>query len=134
MATFKKQITLSKAEKKLMILLVYYLVFTVVLEVYFLVALKNGDKLEKAAGEFFACEAGGHNPASPCPKDYEKHTHPWLQMVLHIVLSLVPAISLVFIVNSNRVKRRAQQRFSKRLKTSKKVTSTISTDDLDTEP
>ena len=114
--SLKKKISLSRAEKKLMILLVYYLVFTVVLEVYFLVLLKALPDVKDTATEFFTCEAGGYNPASPCPKDYEKHTNPWLQMFLHIVLTAVPLFSLVFIlrVNTRKVRRFTMERRRRR--------------------
>ena len=93
---------LSSVEKKLLVVSVYYTVFAAVFLAYFSVSTTDQDKFLDAAIVYFRCEALGHNPNHPCPKNYEQYVHPYLQTVAYILMSLVPAASLVLLLRVRR--------------------------------
>ena len=96
-------IALSTAEKKLIFVFTYYIVFAVLTLAYYSVATRDHYEFIDAVKEYFFCEAGGYDPENPCPRDYEQYRYPRLQSTVFAVMGFIPMMNLVFVINTQRV-------------------------------
>ncbi len=95
-----KKFKLTTAEKKLIFVFAYYVVFAVLTLVYYSLTYSNLDNFLDAVTEYFKCEATGHNPDNPCPKSYEQYKYPQIGATVYILMGFIPVINLVFVINS----------------------------------
>ena len=95
---------LSTAEKKLILVFAYYIVFAILTLVYYSVVTRDLDNFMAAVKEYFLCEVGGYNPENPCPKSYEQYKYPQLQSTVYSVMGFIPAVNLVFVIDTKQVK------------------------------
>ena len=95
---------LSHAEKKLLFVFAYYIVFAVVTLVYFGLSTGSQGKLVAAIVDYFLCEADGFNAESPCPRNYERYTYPVLAATTYLLMGFIPAVSLIFVVHVQKLK------------------------------
>ena len=95
---------MSTAEKKLLFVFAYYIIYAVIVLVFYSVSVRDLDRFVEASREYFFCEAGGYNPEDPCPRTYEQYKYPYLQSTVYIVLGFIPAVNLIFVVNIQRLK------------------------------
>ena len=83
---------------------IYYIVFAVVTLVYFGLSTGSQDKLMQAIQEYFLCEAEGFDAENPCPRNYQKYTYPELAATTYLLMSFIPAVSLIFVVHVQKLK------------------------------
>ncbi len=102
---------LNKAERKLIIIFTYYMVFATLTLVYYSIVTGNYDNFEEAVIDYFSCEAGGYNPVSPCPKDYEQYTYPELQATIYIVMGFIPSVNLIYVIDVQRMRKEVTEWF-----------------------
>lgn len=103
MTESKPLFALSVAEKKLLFVFLYYTIFASIILAYFGVA--NGDQTNfiRATAIYFTCEAGGHDPENPCPKNYEQYTYPGLAATSYMLMGFIPAVNLIFVVHFHKL-------------------------------
>ncbi len=95
-----KNSNLTAAEKKLIFIFAYYIVFAVLTLVFYSLTISDLDNFLDAVTEYFKCEATGHNPDSPCPKSYEQYKYPQIGATVYILMGFIPVVNLVFVINS----------------------------------
>ena len=101
---FRKKIKNSKfkisiAEKKLLFVFTYYIIFIAIALTYYSVTIRDYAYLIVEVEKYFMCEAFGYNPDDPCPKNYEQYTYTWLSTVTYLLMNFVPTINLIFVIN-----------------------------------
>ena len=97
---------LSPAEKKLLFVFSYYIVFTLVTLVYYSMTTRDTDKFLAAVEDYFICEGLGHDPENPCPKDYEQYRYPIMEGVVYILMGFIPTVSLIFVIHIQRSRKK----------------------------
>ena len=103
---------MSVIETKIFIVLIYYtLAWVVILADVSLENAKLDTKVEELQ-KYFICE--GLGSGSPCDKSQlHQISTPWLTLTRSVLLSLLPAVSLVFIISWKDAKRALQEKFRK---------------------
>ena len=96
---------LTTAEKKLILVFAYYIVFGVLALVLFSVTFRDLDEFRDSVTDYFVCEAFGEDPDNPCPRDYEDFRHRDLESAVYLLMGFIPVVSLVFIINIESVKK-----------------------------
>ena len=101
---------LSTAEKKLLFVLSYYLVFGVIMLIFFVTFAARGEGANAAADEYFACEAPGHVPGK-CDRELEDvfnyfSGYWWLASVSFLLAGLVPMVFLTFVLDVKSIRRK----------------------------
>lgn len=88
----------TTAEKKLLFVFIYYAIFVAVLLIHFALFTGDRDNLKNAATAYFVCEASGHDPENPCPKDYEKYSHPGAAAATFVLIGFLPLVNLIYVI------------------------------------
>ena len=97
----KKQFSLSKAEKKLMLIFCSFIVFGVYTTAFVSLITKHGNRSRFGNGltEYFACEASGHVPGRCSREVFEKYSYPYVAMVSYLLLGSVPITHLNYVLD-----------------------------------
>ena len=95
----KKQFSLSKAEKKLMIIFCTFIVFGVFILAFTALVTSSADEFVDGLMEYFTCEAGGHIPNRCSREVFEKHTYPYVAMVSYLLLGTMPITILNYVLD-----------------------------------
>ena len=103
----KSPITFGTAERKLLVVFLYYITLGVVSLTSFTLATRYVDRNIAATIEYFDCEKSGHNNTQACSLD--RVVFPSLTLTSFILLGLFPAINLVFAVNTKELKSALKQ-------------------------
>lgn len=104
---FKSPYKIGTAERKILIVFVYYVLLTVISLVAFSLSIKHKDQFISKVGEYFHCESHGVNPNSHCDEfvdSYLKHRQVALVSMSHILLGLYPVVNLIYVVNIRELK------------------------------
>ena len=110
---------MSTAEKKLLIVFVYYIFMQVIVFIYFSQTQQAGPSLAREIALYFSCEQSGFDPNSPCDRSgFEALISPPLQVLAFAMALLVPIISFVFVVDCNMLKQKVKDVKSKLVKMS----------------
>ena len=95
---------ISTAEKKLLVVLCYYIIFAVTALIAFCLYTARRDTLIAATMQYFACEATGHVPGRCDRASFQQHNDNWwLSCVIYILLGFIPTVNLIFVVNFGEV-------------------------------
>ena len=92
------------AEKKLLIVLSYYIVLSSVALISFTLATRNVENLISGIQEYFFCEQGGFDPEDHCTRDYRKYSYPSLSTISYALLGLFPVVNLIYVINLKELK------------------------------
>ena len=98
----KFQITIGKPERKILILLCYYVLMTLVALSAFTIATRNAGPFSTQLQGHFACEQFGQNPENPVPcdrNDFRELAYPEATAVAYVLLGLLPTVNLVYVFN-----------------------------------
>ena len=91
------------AEKKILVILCYYVILGAVALTTFTITIGSVERLTNELEQYFLCEAVG--PEDPCDRsEFEKLTHPELIGLSYVLLGLLPAVNLFFVINVNELK------------------------------
>ena len=103
--------TIGTAERKLLIVFVYYVVLTVVALTAFTLIVQDAEKLLLARLQYFECEKKGVDPNNPCdPNIYIKLEHVALTSLSYILLGLFPVVNFVFVISVRDLKETLRKR------------------------
>ncbi len=93
---------LSTAEKKLLLVFVYYLLFGYLDVINFTVSTASISELSQYTREYLQCEALRVDPDYVCPRQFEEvRTSLAFSLVTYVLLGFYPVINLVFAVNKS---------------------------------
>ena len=95
---------LAGPEKKILLFFIAFIFYGIVGTLYPTVFGANRKEFFTAIKEYFACEALGYVPGKCSRDEVEKYSRPYLIIIGYISNCLIPLLSLVFIVNVNRLK------------------------------
>lgn len=99
------QILIHSSEKRLLVVLGYNALFIVAVTVFSSLAGSNvSQRFTQALTEHFTCEALGHTPGRCDRAVSDQYNTAWVFTVILVLLSLIPAVSLVHIWNTRRLK------------------------------
>ena len=101
----KKNKGFDTAEKKIMLVIVMYTIFSI----YILGLTSNNiavsERLTSALTDYFKCEALGHVPGRCDREPFERLTTPYLSVILYVLLGLIPLSILNFVFKWSSVKK-----------------------------
>ena len=109
---------IGTAERKLLIVFVYYVVLTVISITAFTLIVQDADRLLLARLRYFECERKGVDPNNPCdPNIHIKLEHVALTSLSYILLGLFPVVNFVFVISVRELKEQLQKWFPRLFKT-----------------
>ena len=95
---------ISSAETKILIILGYYALFTVVSLSYFAVASAKQDELIHAIRQYFVCEGAGSQ--MECNRsEIEQFTYPGVIVETFVLFGFLPCVNLVYVINWRAIKK-----------------------------
>ena len=96
---------LSSAQSKLLFVLCYYVIITLVSLTGLTIASREGPAFAKELIRYFGCELRGYNPSHPCDRSQlDKRQHPGLVSISFIFVGLYPLVNFFFTTNLTEVK------------------------------
>ena len=103
----KRPFQIGTAERKLLIILCYYILLAMVALSGVSVPLRNAEPLTNAITEYWNCEAAGIVPENPCNRaPLEQQTNPALTTISYVLLWIFPAVNLIFAINISELKQK----------------------------
>ncbi len=99
-ASSKTSSKVSVAEKKLLLVFLYFFLFTVVSYTGFSLFHRKVERYNTELMTYFQCEENGHDPANPCDRSrIERLSFPGATAIAYILIELSPLVNFVFIIN-----------------------------------
>ena len=96
---------IGSAERKLLIILCYYVLLVVISLTGFTVSLRSSGLYISALLQYMHCEATGVDPENPCNRaPFEEQTYPALTTLAYVLLWIFPAVNLIFAINISELK------------------------------
>ena len=103
----KRSIMIGTAERKLLIILCYYVLLVAISLTAFTVTLRRSGLYFTALLEYWRCETTGVDPENPCNRaSFEEQTYPGLTTLAYVLLWTFPAVNLIFAVNISEIKKK----------------------------
>ena len=103
----KHPLQISTSERKILIVLCYYILLSVVALTGVTIPLRNAQLLTVALIEYWQCEAAGVDPLCNRPRtSFEEQTNPGIITVSYMLLWIFPAVNLIFAVNVSELKQK----------------------------
>ena len=99
---------IGTAERKVLIVFVYYVVLAVVALTAFTLIARDKDKFFNEIIRYFACESKG--PDEPCPRNYIQLPHSILSSLSYILLGLFPMVNFIFVISVQGLREYLQRR------------------------
>ena len=89
---------IGTAERKILIVFFYYIVFTVIAVTAYTLNSRDADKLKEGLVKYFLCESTG--PENPCDTSaYRAYVHTEIAALAYVLLGFFPAALLIFVVS-----------------------------------
>ena len=103
----KHPFQIGTAERKLLIILCYYILLAIVALTGVSVPLRNAEQLTNALTEYWQCEAAGIDHENPCNRaSIEQQSNPALITIAYVLLWIFPAVNLIFAVNIREIRQK----------------------------
>ncbi|MCG8620619.1 MAG: hypothetical protein MJE68_01290 [Proteobacteria bacterium] len=84
------------AERKILIVLCYYVVFASFSLTQYTVVIRNLDAFDMQLEKYFFCELNGHDLSNPCDRNkFRQLSNPGLTALTYILLELFPLFNLI---------------------------------------
>ena len=95
------------AERKILIILCYYVLLAMVALTGVSVPLRKAERLANAITEYWQCETAGVDPfCNRLRASFEKQTNPRIITLAYVLLWIFPAVNLIFAVNIGELKQK----------------------------
>ena len=95
-----RRISLGSGEKKIIIVLLYYVLLVEFALMAFTLTVRNVGDFRAAVVAHFRCEATGFNPDDPCDRSsFEDIRYPSVSLLAYMLLLLFPVINFTFVIN-----------------------------------
>ena len=103
----KHPLQISTSERKILIVLCYYILLSVVALTGVTIPLRNAERLANALTEYWQCETAGVAPlCNRLRASFEELTNPGIITVSYVLLWIFPAVKLIFAVNISELKQK----------------------------
>ena len=93
------------AELKILIVLCYYIIFTVVSLTSFSIISKHIPKLRDDLTQYFACESRGVSSEMDCQREVDRIDSEIALTLAYVLIGFFPYVNIIYIVSSNDVRR-----------------------------
>ena len=101
------KVGLSTPERKILIILTYYVVLSVFSLTAFTINSINATNFISSLFRYFACEESGYNSEMPCDRSqFTQFGYPGITAVAGILFSLFPVVNLVYVVNITELRKK----------------------------
>lgn len=101
-------------QAKILIIICYYVVLEATTLTAFSVAIRDHPHYVRELSAYFLCESTGVRTGEPCrPSEFRRFNNHIPSMLSFVVLSLIPVVSLVYIVRVQDIKSACQKLFRK---------------------
>ena len=91
---------LGMAERKILIVLCYYVVVASFSLTQYTVVIRNLDAFAIQLEQYFVCELSGHDPSNPCDRNkFRQLSNPGVTTATFILLGLFPLFNLIYVLN-----------------------------------
>ena len=107
----KNRRQLSVVEIKLLVAILFFLVFAIFLSVHSAIFTAKSDKVIAGLTDYFKCEALGHVPGKCNRYDIEQYDNPYISAISYILIGLIPLGVLNFVLKWRSVKEIAVKSF-----------------------
>lgn len=88
------------AERKILIVLCYYVVVASFSLTQYTVVIRNLDAFAIQLEQYFVCELSGHDPSNPCDRNkFRQLSNPGVTTATFILLGLFPLFNLIYVLN-----------------------------------
>ena len=104
---FKSPYKIGTAERKILIVFVYYVLLAAISLVAFSLSTRHSEQFIIKVLDYFTCESHGVNPDNHCDEkinSYLKHRHVALLTLSHVLLGLYPVMNLIYVINTRELK------------------------------
>ena len=106
----KNPYKIGTAERKILIVFLYYILLAVVALTAFTLTTRDGDGFYSAVLRYFECESKGVDPNNPCDQSsYTKQLHVALTSLSYILLGLFPMVNFIFVISVRELKQYLQK-------------------------
>ena len=96
---------LKCSERKLLIIICYYILVTVITLTGFTDLSRKSDLFEQRLNEYFLCELFGHDPNNPCDRTNLEETFSIpLSIISYALHGVLPLVNLIFIIDAKEIK------------------------------
>ena len=109
MKVSKYPFKVGAAERKILIILCYYVLLGVIALTAFTIFTRNSTQFSDAIAEYWLCESTGVNPENSCDRlreSFQQLSYPGLSAVSYVLLGIFPAVNLIFAVNVKEIKQK----------------------------
>jgi len=109
MKVSKHPFKIGAAERKILIILCYYVLLGVIALTAFTIFTRNSTQFSDAIAEYWLCESTGVNPENTCDRlreSFQQLSYPGLSAVSYVLLGIFPAVNLIFAVNVKEIKQK----------------------------
>ena len=107
----KNRRQLSVVERKLLVAILLFVVFSIFILVHSAIFTAKSDKFFAALTDYFKCEALGHVPGNCNRYDIEQYDNPYISAISYILIGLIPLGVLNFVLKWRSVKEIAVKSF-----------------------
>ena len=108
----KNPYKVGTAERKILIVFVYYVILAVIALLAFSLTIRDADRFISEILRYFQCERKGVDPANPCDtSSYMIVLHVALTSLSYILLGIFPVVNFVFVINIQELKQYMKARF-----------------------
>jgi len=90
---------LGTAEKKLLVVFIYYAVLSIIVLTAFTLITRNINNFTTGLQIYFFCEQGGFDPDNLCSRDYLKNSYPSLVTLSYVLVAFFPIVNFIYVVN-----------------------------------
>ena len=117
---------LGAAERKILIVLCYYVVVASFSLTQYTVVIRNLDAFDTQLDKYFVCELSGHDPSNPCDRSrFRLLSNPGLTAMTFILLGLFPLFNLIYALNYEELMKRCRACFKEKKLSSRMTMSSI---------
>ena len=100
-----------KAELKILIVFIYFFIFTVISLISFTIGSQNIPEFISELTLYFACESQGVQPGRTCERGFNRMLNEAILCLSLILLGFVPVVNLVYVINYQEMKRKLSKWF-----------------------
>ena len=122
----KQLLSISTAERKLLIVFCYYVLLFVIALTAFTDFTRTSTAIAAEIAEYWQCELSGVDSENECDErkaSFEAPGYITLTTISYILLGLLPAVNLVFAVNISELRQKSCSRITKLYSTKEPSTS-----------
>ena len=100
-----------KAELKILIVFLYFSIFTAISLTAFTIASQNVTEFVSELAVYFACESQGVQSGRTCERGFNRMGDVAVQICTFVLLGFFPVVSLIYVFNYQEIKKKCSKWF-----------------------